>query len=99
MKKILFFIPCFYFANARAQVTQVICKNADKKIEVTFNTSQTANLLVLIADSTGHTVFLDNRQNYNGNYKGVLNTKSNKGTYHLKIISDAIRIDKTILPE
>ncbi|MGZ3861570.1 MAG: hypothetical protein ACXVPN_01205 [Bacteroidia bacterium] len=99
MKKMFSVIALTFVIHANAQITNVACKNANKKIEVSFYTAPTSNLLVLIADSSGHTVFMDNRINYNGNYTGVLNTKNNKEKYHLKVISEAVRFDRIILPE
>lgn len=53
---------------------------ADKKIH---------NLLVLITDSIGHTIFLDNKYNFKGPYKRAVDFKmSGKGKYFLKVIRD-----------
>ncbi|MGZ3865564.1 MAG: hypothetical protein ACXVC6_13490 [Bacteroidia bacterium] len=100
MKKICFLMPFIYHISCKAQagtqISQLSCTSANKKIEINFIAKPSANLLVLIADSTGHTVFLDNRYNFKGNYKGVLKTGNDKAKYHIKIISDAERIDKKV---
>lgn len=47
------------------------------------------NLLVIVSDSTGRTIFLDNKYRFEGAYKHQLDlSRSGKGKYLLSIIKD-----------
>lgn len=55
------------------------------------------NLLVLITDSLGQTIFLDNRYRFNGDYNQSIDFKNyKKGQYTIKIIGDDDKITKKI---
>jgi hypothetical protein len=56
-----------------------------------------SNLLVVLTDSKGNTLFLDNRYRFKGIYKKDLDlTQSGKGDYSLQIINDEEKINKTL---
>jgi hypothetical protein len=55
------------------------------------------NLLVIVVAPDGHTVFLDNKYRFSGNYKTSVDMKNQrKGIYSIEITEDNTRIDKTI---
>lgn len=55
------------------------------------------NLLVQVSDSNGHTIFLDNRYKFSGNYLKSFDMKNQKkGVYFVQIIGDDKHINKKI---
>jgi hypothetical protein len=56
------------------------------------NPNPTENLLVVISDSSGQTIFLDNRFHFTGLYtKSIDLSRSGKGPYSLCIAKDSER--------
>jgi len=104
MKKLFLFIVLLFYGQLNAQVVTAKIASIDKvsyyctnnKVEIKFtSTKNTPNLLVLIVDSTGHTLFLDNQFNFKGDYKRMVDLSSNgKGKYYLKITDGESRINK-----
>jgi hypothetical protein len=72
--------------------------NEAHKLDINFNAGQVIqNLLVIVSDSLGETVFLDNQYRFKGNYvKSVDLSNSPKGEYSVKVISDDEKINKKI---
>lgn len=70
----------------------------NKKLNIAFSTEKEIhNLLVVITDSTGQTVFLDNRYRFKGNYKHSVDFKEyHKGWYLVQIIGDDEKINKKV---
>jgi hypothetical protein len=68
------------------------------KIEVAFDASnEIYNLLVLITDSTGKTIFLDNKYRFKGKYlKSFDLGKSKKGNFNVQVHRDDVHSKKTI---
>ena len=90
-----------------AQTVQPISTSSDLKIvndsighkvAIEFTADrEISNLLVLIADSLGNTLFLDNKYRFKGIYKHSLDFKERgKDWYSLKIIKDEEQINKKI---
>lgn len=107
MKKLLFLLGIVHFTatNGQTRLKQTSYINSltnsiyNNKVEVKFSAPEKVNsLLVLIADSTGHTVFMDNEINFKGTYKRIIELKG-KGKYHLKINANDERISKTLIIE
>jgi hypothetical protein len=93
------------FLSAQTAITSKIKKDVkvesddlNKKVNIEFGTeNEVYNLLVLITDSSGQTVFLDNRYHFKGDYKHTVDFKDyHKGEYSVKIIGDEEKIDKKI---
>lgn len=70
----------------------------DRSINIEFDTEKPiANVLILVVDSAGNTIFMDNQSNFKGSYKCNIDMKLyNKGTYDVKIKSDGEEIDKKL---
>jgi hypothetical protein len=97
---ILFFSPALAIAQSEKDATEIrIAKiSGNKKVSIEFNNEKEIyNLLVLITDSTGRTVFLDNRYRFKGNYKNTVDFQGEKnGNYKLKVILDEKHMDKNL---
>src|SRR5258708_6879394 len=102
MKKILSLSILFWFGTTYSQsaasqiinAENVVIHHANNNVEIEFRQNKKTNLLVLLADKTGHTVFLDNRHNFIGIYKQKF-VVAKKGEYFLKVIDDEGQISKT----
>jgi hypothetical protein len=72
--------------------------NADRKLDIHFNSDAVIeNLLVIVSDSTGQTVFLDNQYRFKGIYARSIDLSgSPKGEYSVKVIRDDDKINKKI---
>ncbi len=70
----------------------------DRSINIEFDTEKPiGNVLILIVDSAGNTIFMDSQSNFKGSYKCNIDMKLyNKGTYDVKIKSDGEEIDKKL---
>lgn len=108
MKKLFLLTLFFYLGRVNAQSTQsiptiekIISNYVNNELEIEFKVNKrTANLLVLLSDGTGHTVFLDNRFDFAGDYKRTINLgPSGKGKYFLKVLDDTEQIDKALVLE
>ncbi len=77
---------------------EVVSDELNNKMNIEFSTEKEIyNLLVLITDSLGQTVFLDNRYRFKGDYKHSIDFKNyNKGPYSIKIIGDNEKIIKKV---
>ena len=106
---LLFFLFIVTCPTARAQSninvkvipTDVsIVTDPDKhkiSIEVKQGT-EISNLLVLVVNDTGHTVFMDDQSHFKGVYKNEVDlTHEGKGEYSLKIIADKEEINKKVV--
>lgn len=96
MKKI-FVTLAFLFgisAGAEAQATgktlPPLALAAGEPLQISFvEPKNIDNLLVIVSDSTGRTIFLDNKYRFEGTYKHRLDlSRSGKGKYTLSIIKD-----------
>jgi hypothetical protein len=100
----LAFVFLFVTENSYAQATDALnnvtiqSNNSGHKLDINFNAGQVVqNLLVIVSDSLGETVFLDNQYRFKGNYiKSVDLSNSPKGEYSVKVISDNEKINKKI---
>lgn len=88
-------IPSTPMIENTLEVANDLFKN---KVNIEFSAKQEIyNLLVLITDEHGKTIFLDNRYHFTGNYNKSIDFKSyDKGVYLVKIISDHENVTKKI---
>lgn len=72
---------------------------AGQPLIISFTPAGTVNnLLVLVTDSAGRTLFLDNKYRFTGPYQERCNlAASGKGTYHLSIILDEKKDTREII--
>jgi hypothetical protein len=65
---------------------------------ITFNSlKEIQNMLVLVTDNKGNTVFLENKYRFTGEYKRVVDLKDfAKGEFEVKIINDEEQIKRTV---
>jgi hypothetical protein len=72
--------------------------NSNHKVTINFSCDQPIeNLLVIVCDSIGQTVFLDTQYRFKGQYnRSVDLTDSPKGHYLVKIIRDEEKINRKI---
>jgi hypothetical protein len=63
---------------------------ANRSVQIEFAVDKNVrNVLVLLVDGSGNTVFLDSQYNFKGIYKRTIDlSKSPKGNYYLKIMND-----------
>jgi hypothetical protein len=103
--RILVFIFCILISQRYSAQTakesndiRVTKGSGQKKIDIEFdNTKEIYNLLVLITDSTGRTIFLDNRYRFKGNYRHTVDMTGEKsGNYKLNVTLDETRINKNL---
>ncbi len=68
------------------------------KLEIEFDCVVPINdLLVLITDSSGNTVFLECQRMFSGKYKHTVDfNKCARGSYDIKIIRDNLRMNRRI---
>jgi hypothetical protein len=105
-KWLLLVILSFLYANgklsAQSQEDRAsglsITHQGKKKIKIDLENDKVIyNLLVIISDSTGRTIFLDNQYRFKGNYSNTIDLETEKkGNYFLKIIKDEKRIEKNL---
>jgi hypothetical protein len=99
---ILFFIWTSGSLQAQSQNDRAnglsITRQGKKKIKIDLENDKVIyNLLVIISDSTGRTIFLDNQYRFKGNYSNTIDLETEKkGNYSLKIIKDEKRIEKNL---
>ena len=108
MKTLILLSVIFYFGEIKAQLAppkiasteNIISHYINNDLEIEFAVSKkTASLLVLLTDGTGHTVLLDDRYDFIGNYKRTITLGGGKGKYFLKVITDEGQTDKTFMIE
>jgi hypothetical protein len=77
---------------------KIINNHQANKVNITFQSEKEIyNLLVLITDSLGQTIFLDNRYRFKGDYNHNVDFKEyKKGEYTVKIIGDEEKFTKKI---
>ncbi|MCW3075674.1 MAG: hypothetical protein JWO32_283 [Bacteroidetes bacterium] len=77
---------------------KVECEKFSNRVDIEFSAlKEISNLLVLITDSLGQTIFLDNQYRFKGNYKIHADLSNNlKGKYTVRIIGDEQKIDRKI---
>jgi hypothetical protein len=108
MKHILLIFPLIFLvessiaqANSEAAPgnVQVMHNDVQQKIDVSFGTEkEIANLLVLVTDESGQTVFLENLYRFKGEYKNTIDLKTHgKGNYYLTVKRDDNIFDKQVI--
>lgn len=111
LRKIIFFSPAIILAGLlfplNAQVPRVETNTGLKvdvdsihhKVKVEFSAGKPVyNLLVLVTDSSGNTVFLDNQYQFKGEYRRDIDINAGKKQkYVLQIIRDDDRFTKEII--
>jgi len=81
------------FPNIKYNVTIL----ANKTVEIQFNAPQNIyNVLVVIRDDSGNTVFLENQYNFKGPYKRTVHLSAT-GVYYLKIVNDDDIMNKKLI--
>jgi hypothetical protein len=72
---------------------------AGEPLRIRFTEEQRIeNLLVMITDTLGNTLFLDNKYRFEGEYQQSLDlSRAGKGKYRLSIIADQRRSNRDIL--
>jgi hypothetical protein len=102
---ILLFIGIVPVLNAQTQAPsklkndlKIETDGLNKKVDIAFGTEKEIyNLLVIVTDSLGQTVFLDNKYKFKGDYKHSIDFKEyKKGSYSVKIIADDEKVMKKI---
>lgn len=96
----------FFAFNLNAQsvakiptVINAIPNSLNGKLEVDFdNDKQVDNLLVIVTDSLGNTIFLENLYRFKGSYKKSIElTNKGKGSFTLHISKDEEKINKKLV--
>lgn len=72
---------------------------AGEPLKISFTeVKRVDNLLIIVSDSTGRTIFLDNKYRFEGAYNHQLNlSRSGKGKYTLSIIKDREQTVRNII--
>ena len=80
---------------------KIVNDSINHKVDIEFTSDkEISNLLILITDSLGNTMFLDNQYRFKGYYKQIVDLKeAKKGNYFLKIIKDDEQINKKLKNE
>ncbi len=75
-----------------------ISVSADRSMQIEFPVDKNVyNVLVLLVDDSGNTVFLDNQYNFKGIYKRNVDlSKSPIGNYYLKVSNDDAVVTKKL---
>lgn len=78
---------------------KAVPNSVTNKLDVEFqNEEQVDNLLVIVTDSSGQTIFLENLYRFKGAYKKSIElSEGGKGSFSLQVIKDAERIYKKLL--
>lgn len=86
-------------AEDKDNAFKIVNDSINRKVDIEFKAERKVyNLLVLITDSVGHTMFLDNQYNFKGLYKRTVDSKKlSKGKYSLKIIKDEEKYQKKFI--
>lgn len=104
-KKTLAIVLFFLTFNLKAQTSvkvpteiKAVSNSATGKLDVEFkNDIEVNNLLVIVTDSLGNTIFLENLYRFNGPYKKSIElTDKGKGSFTLHIIKDEERINRKL---
>jgi hypothetical protein len=96
-----FFMPLKEFSQElkpKEPVNYKVTIAEDRSIAIEFDTQQpVGNILILVVDSAGHTIFMDSQNNFKGTYKCSIDMKRYaNGDYMVKIKSDGDVVDKTL---
>jgi hypothetical protein len=77
---------------------KTIVNSSSQEVTIELNVQETTeNLLILITDATGQTVFLENLHRFRGLYKKNVDLKgTKKGKYLLKVAKDDEKVIKNI---
>lgn len=102
----LFIFSCIYAelhaqassGNERPDQVNIQNTNSGSKLDIHFNCDQVIqNLLVIVSDSIGQTIFLDTQYRFKGNYTRSIDlSNSPKGEYSVKVVRDDEKINKKI---
>lgn len=101
----LLFFSLTFTLNAQTELSpatnsdiKIVTDNIHRKVDIEFNSDkEISNLLVMISDSLGRTVFLDDQYRFKGKYKQSVELKEEgKGNYFVQIIKDNERFKKSI---
>ena len=70
----------------------------DRSVNIEFDTEKTvSNILIIIVDDFGNTVFLDNQSDFKGTYKCNIDMSTySKGDYYVRIKSDTEEAQKKL---
>lgn len=70
----------------------------DRSVQIEFTADENiSNVLVLLVDNSGNTIFLENHNNFKGIYKRTVDlSKSAKGDYYLKITNDDETVNRKL---
>lgn len=76
----------------------VMADDLNHKIDIEFRSDSIIyDLIILVTDNIGHTIFLDNKRAFRGNYKHSVDLQmAEKGNYSVKILKDSERIEKKL---
>ncbi|HEX8515980.1 MAG TPA: hypothetical protein VF868_07255 [Bacteroidia bacterium] len=77
----------------------ILGNDALQKIDITLNSEkEISNLLVLVTDKDGQTIFLENLYRFKGDYKNSVDLKEvGKGQYSVKVVRDENIINQEII--
>lgn len=77
---------------------KILNDSLNPNVQISFDTQrQVDNLLLLIIDKSGNTIFLENKYRFKGSYNGNIDlSKNDKGNFTLIIISDEEKIKKNL---
>lgn len=87
------YLILFFIFSAIASFSQNEPKaelNSAGQASIEFSSVETIkDVIMIITDSTGNTVFFEQIEKHSGNYLRTINLKeSGRGTYHLKLMRD-----------
>lgn len=101
---LLFLIPPSLIAQATApaaayKAVSVINNTALKKVNIQFESEkEIENLLVIVFDRRGETIFLDNQYRFKGKYDQSIDLKEyGKGEFSLKVVRDENMFQQKII--
>jgi hypothetical protein len=86
-------------AKNKPSEVSIVADPIRQKIKIEVNQgAEISNLLVLVIDETGNTVYMDDKSHYKGIYKNEVDLgKKGKGMYALKIIADHEEINQKVV--
>jgi hypothetical protein len=105
---IIILITCSMHVRSAAQsivqptAHKVVLVKSDaalQKIDIQFEAeTEISNLLIIVSDKKGETVFLDNQYRFKGEYKRSIDMKEyGKGEFSLKVIRDENSFNQQII--
>jgi hypothetical protein len=86
-------------AKNKASEVSIVADPIKQKIKIEVNQgAEICNILVLVVDETGKTIYMDDRSHHKGIYKNEVDLgKKGKGMYALKIIADHEEINQKVV--